>query len=240
VILAVNIGNTNIRVALEGAKEAVFYTTENFDAAFFLGEIENGLGAEIFEKITGSIVASVVPQNTEIAVKALKERTKKPVKTVKIRDLEMFARYEGLLGDDRAVCCLMALKEFPPPLIIVDCGTATTINVVNADGKFLGGAILAGLQTSLNTLTKSTAQLPVVEYSKQEITLIGKNTTDCMLSGAVIGLACAIDGFVGKIGIGKVIITGGHAPIILPYLTCEFVHKPSLLLDGLFNLYKEF
>jgi type III pantothenate kinase len=245
-ILAVNIGNTNIRVAVKNS-QTVFYTRENFDAAFFISEVESGLGAEIWAKITGSMVASVVPKNTEIITNALEEKTKNPVKRVNVRNCGALKteKYNGLLGDDRAVCCAMALKNFAPPFIVVDCGTATTINVVNESGEFLGGAILTGLQTGINALSESTAQLPLISnlMENTEIKIIGGNTAECILSGAVIGLAGAIDGFVNKVSeslrcSAKVIITGGHAPIILPHLCCEFTHRPSLLLDGLFYLFE--
>jgi type III pantothenate kinase len=254
-ILAVNIGNTNIRAAvkdtaqLSGGKisQAVFYTRDVFDSGFFISETENGLGADIWGKISGSIVASVVPKNTEAVVCVLEEKTGKPVKRVNVRAcgaLKM-EKYSGLLGDDRAVCCAMALEKFKPPFIVIDCGTATTVNAVDESGRFLGGAILTGLQTGLAALTGNTAQLPIItglmENGSADISVIGGNTKDCMISGAVFGSAGALEGVVRRISeeIGvspEVIVTGGHAPVILPHLTCEFAYEPSLLLDGLFYL----
>jgi type III pantothenate kinase len=244
-ILAVNIGNTNIRVAVgcdSVISQTVFYTSDDLNSAFFCAEAEKGLGAGIWNQIAGSIVASVVPKNVETVVKTLEEKTGKPVKRINPQACGALntAKYNGLLGDDRVVCCAMALEKFAPPFIVIDCGTATTVNVVNDQGEFLGGAILAGLQTGLYALTGNTAQLPYVECTGgQDISVIGSNTKECMLSGAVLGLAGAIEGFVRRLNVKNVIITGGHAPIILPHLNFAFAHEPSLLLDGLFYLYKE-
>jgi len=247
-ILAVNIGNTNIRAAVghaDGAiiAQTVFYANEGN----ILGMIEAGIGP-VWEQIEGSIVATVVPKHTDMVVSALENKIKKPTKRINIRkcgDLRV-DRCEGLIGEDRVVCCAQALQKYPSPFILIDYGTATTVNVVNNSGEFLGGSILTGLQTGLDALTQNTAQLPPIRGAsakKTKIPLIGKNTVENLHSGAVIGLACATEGFIRRIeaemGLKKmpVIVTGGHAPVILPYCQFDYIHEPSLLLEGLLTLY---
>jgi type III pantothenate kinase len=125
--------------------------------------------------------------------------------------------------------------------VLIDFGTATTFNLVNKDGIFMGGAIMAGLQTGLNALAENTAQLPVMSNMWGEPKVIGTDTTENLLSGAVIGTAGAAEGFIDRIKaeIGediKVIATGGHAPVVLPVCRFPYIHEPSLLLEGLLNL----
>jgi len=240
-ILAVNIGNTNIRAAIGQhgniKTQAVVYAEEGIQ------QIEANLSLA-WDKIEDSIIASVVPSKTEAIIKFLEEKIQKPVKRINIRncgDLKTDS-YAKPLGEDRVVCCARALQKFSPPFVVIDYGTATTINIVNACGEFIGGSILVGLQTGLDALTKNTKQLPqIYAATAGEIPLIGKNTTENLQSGAIFGLACATEGMVNKmqkeLNCGfKIIVTGGHAPYILPYCDFDYIHEPSLLLEGLLNI----
>ena len=240
-ILAINIGNTNIRAAIgNGGIEAqtVFYAhTDNI-----IDHLQEGFG-DIWDKIKGSIIATVVPEQEGKVMKALQDKIKKPVKRVDVRNCGNLRtdKYKGLLGEDRVVCCARALQKYAVPLAVIDFGTATTINVVDKEGEFIGGAILPGLRTGLDALVRNTAQLPPITVGKS-IPLIGKNTTENLESGAVIGLACAVEGFLGRIEkeLGyeiSVVVTGGHAPVILPYCQFEYSHEPVLLLEGLLSLW---
>ena len=240
-ILAVNIGNTNIRAALGdgSSRQTVFYA----DEGPVVDILEAGLGP-IWDKIDKCILATVVPASTEAVIASLEQKIKKPVLRIDIRNCGNLRtdRYEGLLGEDRVVCCYSALQKYTPPFVVIDFGTATTVNVVNAEGEFLGGAIMAGLQTGLTALSKNTAQLPQIKWTGGDIKLIGTNTAENLLSGAVIGLACAVEGFIERIQPVrtsdrlKVVVTGGHAPVILPHCRFEYAHEPALLLEGLLSL----
>jgi len=240
-ILAVNIGNTNIRAAIgqhgKIDSQAVVYADEG------IKQIEAGLISN-WDKIQNSIIASVVPSKTEAIIKTLEEKINKPVKRIDIRNCGTLKTdaYAKPLGEDRVVCCARALQKFSPPFVVIDFGTATTINLVNSKGEFIGGAILTGLQTSLDALTKNTDQLPQINFENiGKIHLIGKNTIENLHSGAVIGLACATEGFINRMQKElaitlQIIVTGGHAPYVLPYCDYDYVHEPSLLLEGLLNL----
>jgi len=241
-ILAVNIGNTNIRVAL-GDLQAVFYSIYPMDEAFVIAQIEEGLGADVWGKVEDSIIATVVPAHTDIVKSAIRRKTGLEARRVDIQNCGTLniSHYQGLLGEDRVVCCAYALQKFTPPFIVIDYGTATTINVVNGTGEFMGGAILTGLQTGLEALTRNTAQLPSIDF-KEDIPLIGRNTVENLRVGAVVGLACSTGGYIRRIEQAMacsllVIVTGGHAPIILPHCDFDYKYEPSLLLDGLLALY---
>jgi len=244
--LAVNIGNTNIRAALGDKDNIIAQTVFYVDEGQVTDLIEAGLGNDIWHKIKETLIATVVPSYTETVMTAIEAKTKKPVKRLninKLGDLKI-DQYQSVLGEDRAVCCARALQKYSPPFVVIDYGTAATINVVNGEGEFLGGAILPGLHTGLKALTSKTAQLPDIEKFDTNIPVIGKNTLQNLQSGAAIGLACATEGFLSRIEeeLGKkskeikVIVTGGHGPVILPYCRFSYFHDPSLLLEGLLSL----
>jgi len=227
--LAVSIGNGSIRAAFSGSagKQMVFNT---WDIAA-LGKID--------AEITDSIIASVVPAYTDEVAAVLEEKTGKPprrVDTAKCGRLNT-SRYEGLLGEDRAVCCARALEKYGAPVVVIDFGVVTTVNVVNAEGEFLGGAVLAGLTMGLDALAKGAALLPRVGWIG-EVHVVGKNTTEGMHAGAVIGLAGAAEAFVSRLGAESrtVIVTGTQAPVVLPWCRFEHVHEPDLLMEGLLGL----
>ncbi|MCL2398885.1 MAG: type III pantothenate kinase [Defluviitaleaceae bacterium] len=246
-ILAVNIGNTNIRAAVGNqtiVNQTVFYTTESD----VITQIESGLGKDIWDSIEGSIIASVVPTRTNAIISLLEKRIGISARRINIKqcgDLKT-NQYEGLLGEDRVVCCAHALQKFSPPFVLIDYGTATTINVVTKNGEFVGGAILPGLQTSLDALTNNTGQLPQIsglDRLENPIPLIGKNTMENLKSGAIIGQACATEEFISRIEKEldckvSIIVTGGHGPVVLPYCRFKYTYEPSLLLEGLLMLYK--
>ena len=102
------------------------------------------------------------------------------------------------LGSDRIVIAVAALAEYEAPLILMDLGTATTVEVVEPPRSYIGGMIFPGVRISLEALTPRTAQLPGIQLDKPR-RVIGKNTVDCMRSGIVLGCAATIDGIVEKI-----------------------------------------
>jgi type III pantothenate kinase len=250
-ILCVGIGNTNVRCAIGGADEysqAALLTEELCCAEKFVNFLEDCFGAGVWGKLQSCIVSSVVPQKNDIVVAALRYRGGElPISTISEKSKKIvFSQYSGILGEDRIVCCEAAAAKYGAPVVVIDLGTATTINAVGADGVFRGGAILTGVQTGLNALTERTAQLPNVD-NFTNIPVIGNNTHDCLASGAVFGTICMIEGYIKRItpqlnATPTVVITGGNATKILPYcrdcIGLEYVHEPTLLLDGLFLLKK--
>ena len=248
-ILAVNIGNTNVRVAIgneQPTRDAVASWDEIPGPEGFLHFLEQKFGGGVWAGLEGCMVASVVPEQTPVVAAALQKKMGRPPKRVDPQNcpgLDLSA-YKDVPGEDRVACCAGALQIHRPPLILLDFGTATTVNVIDAERRFLGGAILAGLHISLEALAGRTAQLPLVEELSSGVQLIGERTRECMVSGAVLGEAFAAEGYVTRIKstLGPytpVIVTGGHAPVILPHCNFEHTHVPNLLLRGLFTLYRE-
>ena len=102
------------------------------------------------------------------------------------------------VGSDMIVNAVGALAEHEPPIIIIEMGTATTMSVIDKNGRYVGGAILPGLRVSLDSMSASTAQLPRISLDTPR-RVIGKNTIDCMRSGVIFGNAAMIDGMLDRI-----------------------------------------
>ena len=141
------------------------------------------------------------------------------------------------------VDAVAAIHQYPKPLIIIDMGTATTVSVVDKESRYQGGLILPGVKISQDTLTGRTSQLPRISL-EAPAHVIGKNTIDCMKSGAIFGNAAMLDGLIDRIEeeIGEkatVVATGGLAECIIPNCRREVHYDPDLLLKGLMIIYEK-
>lgn len=145
------------------------------------------------------------------------------------------------VGADRIVNGLAAHHFYGGPCIIVDFGTSTCVDVVSGKGEFLGGAIAPGVEISMDALASQSAALRKVELTRPR-GVVGKNTVECMQSGAVFGFAGMVDGLVRRVraevpGFDRddvaVIGTGDSAPLIIPEATTIEHHEPDLTLEGL-------
>ncbi|HEX5089855.1 MAG TPA: type III pantothenate kinase [Nocardioides sp.] len=145
------------------------------------------------------------------------------------------------VGSDRIINALAALTEFGGPAIVVDFGgTATTFDVVNAAGQYVGGAIAPGIEISLEALGRRGAQLRKVELARPR-TVIAKNTVEALQSGLVFGVAAQVEGIVARMidELGadpedvRVIATGYLADLVVDECRCFTDRAPWLTLRGL-------
>ena len=251
-ILAVDIGNTNIVIGiLEGTNilnSARLSTDKNKTEMDFLIQFKQML--QVFKinesNIEGSILSSVVPDVTNQIVGAIKSLLeKKPlivgpgIKT----GLSIKIDNPQTLGADRVCDAVCVIEEYKVPAIIIDMGTATTISVVDKNKNHIGGMIIPGIKTSLDSLSNNASQLPYISLDDPK-TLIGKNTIDCMKSGIIYGNAALIDGLIDKIReeLGNefvVIATGGFSRLIIPHSKHKIIYDKDLLLKGLYYIYKK-
>ena len=123
------------------------------------------------------------------------------------------------------------------PLVVVDFGTATTFDVVDRDGAYLGGVIAPGINLSLEALHKAAARLPRIGIGRPQA-VIGRSTVPAMQSGIYWGYVGLIEGLVARIQSEydsplKVVATGGLAPLLAEGTTVIGVIDPDLTLDGL-------
>lgn len=144
------------------------------------------------------------------------------------------------VGTDRIVNALAASTLYGGPCIVVDVGTATTFDVVTADGAYVGGAIAPGIEISLEALGRRGAQLRRVELARPR-SVIARNTVEALQSGAIFGFASQVDGVVARmveaLGVDRrdvtVVATGGLAPVVLQECSQVDEHEPALTLIGL-------
>jgi len=141
------------------------------------------------------------------------------------------------IGADRIVNTLAAHHLWGGPVVIVDFGTSTNLDVVSAKGEFLGGALAPGIEISVEALAARAAQLRKVELVRPR-SVIGKNTVEALQSGILYGFAGQVDGLVRRIvaelgGSATVVATGGLAPLVVEESETVQLHEPDLTLIGL-------
>ncbi|MBA2282203.1 MAG: type III pantothenate kinase [Acidimicrobiia bacterium] len=146
------------------------------------------------------------------------------------------------VGADRIADAVAAFDLFGGPTIVVDFGTATTLEAISAEGEYLGGAIIPGVEISMEALFSRAAALRKVELIEPR-NVIGKNTIESIQSGALYGFGGQVDAIarriVHEIGEATVVATGGLAAVIAPYSEMITEHEPWLTLHGLRLIYEK-
>lgn len=191
-------------------------------------------------EVEGAIISSVVPEMTENikgAIHLLFGIDAMIVGPGVKSGLNITIDNPAQLGADIVAASVAALTRFKPPLIICDLGTATAISVIDAKKRFLGVVIAAGVGTTLEGFTKTTALLPHVSI-EPPAAVVGKNTSASMQSGLVYGTAAMIDGLCDRIEdeLGEratVIATGIMTDKIIPCCHRKITICDHLLLEGL-------
>lgn len=251
-ILAVDVGNSNIVIGcMEGQKiifEARIRTDATKTSDEYCVDLKNIL--DIYEvkreAVEGAIIASVVPQVLNSIKTAIKKLTGKNALVVGPglkTGLNIKIENPSQTGADLVVGSVAALREHKPPMIVIDMGTATTMMVLDETGAFIGGSISPGVKISMDALTDRTALLPGLQLDQPK-RAIGRNTIDCMRSGIMLASACMIDGMIERMEeeLGyktTVIATGGIAKFVLPMCRRSVIYDKDLLLKGLAILYAE-
>lgn len=142
------------------------------------------------------------------------------------------------VGADRLLNALAAHRTYKGPLVVIDFGTATTFDVVDMDGAYLGGVIAPGINLSIEALHRAAARLPRIGIGRPQ-SVIGRSTVPAMQSGIFWGYVGMIEGLIGRIQAEfdgpklKVIGTGGLAPLLAEGTTMIERIDPDLTLDGL-------
>ena len=251
-LLAIDIGNTNLVIGCVHDDKILFkarIATDRTRTSDQYGvEIKNMLEAYGVKRsdIEDCIISSVVPPVfNSVRTGVIKIIGKQPMvvgpglKT----GLNIHVDVPSQVGSDRIVIAVAALAEYKAPLLLMDLGTATTIEAVEPDNVYMGGVIIPGVRVSLDALTSRAAQLPGISLDQPK-QVIGKNTVDCMRSGMMYGTAAMIDGLVERMEeeLGHrctLIATGGLAQFIAPLCKREIILDKDLLLKGLNIIYKK-
>jgi len=192
-----------------------------------------------FADVGGMVVSSTVPRLTavlrELAARYLRVA---PVVLEPGTRSGMPILYDNprQVGPDRIANAVAAFESYGGPAIVVDFGTATTVDATSARGEYLGGAILPGIEISLDALFARAAALSWVELARPR-RVIGKTTAESVQSGVLYGFAAAVDGLVRRfeveLGPCAVVSTGGLAELVTPLSATIAHHEPWLTLRGL-------
>jgi type III pantothenate kinase len=250
-LLAIDVGNTHTVVGLFDGTELVDHwriatnaERTSDELALMIQQFLGFHGFSFDDAITGVAVCSGVP-----------------MVTAALRD--MTARYFGFaalvlepgvrtgmpilydnpkeVGADRIANAVGAFETYGGPSIVVDFGTATTIEAISAKGEYLGGAIVPGIEISMDALFGRAAGLRRVELVAPRH-VIGKSTVESIQSGLVYGFSGQVDALVerfqAELGPCHVIATGGLAELIGPHTRCVQHHEPWLTLYGLRTIFE--
>ncbi len=252
-ILAIDIGNTNIVVGCFENNEILFServsTNHTATDMEYATTIRMALHIHGYNssQLEGAVISSVVPGVTNTVKKAIEKYTKLTdvmvvspgIKTGLVIHIDNPAQ----LGSDLVVDAVAGINHYPVPQIIIDMGTATTFSVINKQKQYVGGLIMSGVGISADALTSRTSQLPKIAFDTPK-KIIGTNTVDCMKNGIMFSNACAIDGITERIEneLGEkctVIATGGLAESIVPLCKRNVILDNELLLKGLMIIYNK-
>lgn len=237
-LLAIDAGNSNIKVAL--------FNDYEFRAQWRLKRNElDRLGKINPEDVDAIVIASVVPALNPTLTRISEDHFKlTPVFVDHTTPTGLKILYDSPaeLGADRIVDAVAAVEKYGTPCIVVDFGTATTFNAINAAGEFLGGAISPGLMTCSEALFARAAKLPRVKLERPA-KVIGASTTTAMQSGIYYGYAGLVDGVLEKMiaemgETPRVIATGGLAHAIASASRCIELCDDALTLEGLRLVYE--
>ena len=235
-LLAIDIGNTNIVFAVYDGNEQKSITRCETH-----GDIEQPF--KKISKIDAVIISSVVPKvNKNITALCVEYFDVEPVfVNDKNVGIEIVTDKPEEVGADRLVNAVTILTEYQKPAVIVDFGTATTFDVINAEGQYCGGVIAPGINLSLDALHKAAAKLPEVGVEKPP-SVIGKNTKDAMQSGIYWGYVGLIEGTIRRVAdeMGAtpfIVATGGLAPLFAQGIEMVDAIDPDLTMKGLVHIH---
>jgi type III pantothenate kinase len=249
-LLAIDVGNTNTVFALYKG-EALFqswrckteHSRSGDEYGVFLHQLFSMSKTNLSE-IANVIVSSVVPEiNFHLQVFCQKYlNTEAFFVDYKSVSLTIDLDNPAEIGADRIVNSVAVMAHYKPPAIVVDFGTATTFDVIDAGGIYRGGVIAPGVRLSIEALSRRAAKLPQVAIEKPA-KAIGRNTKDAMQSGMFWGYIGLIEGILTRIqsemGVkAMVIATGGLAPLYAQSTKMIDIVDEHLILKGLLEIYK--
>jgi type III pantothenate kinase len=245
-LLAIDAGNTQTVIGLFNGSEladhwriASVAERTSDELALMIQQFLGFHGFSFDAQVTGVVIASGVPRVTaelrtmtqryfgfEAVVLEPGVRTGMPILYDNPKEV----------GADRIANAVGAYDLYGGPTIVVDFGTANTIEAVSEKGEYLGGAIFPGIEISMDALFARAAALRRVELVPPK-NVIGKNTVESIQSGAVYGFSgqvdALVDRFQAELGEGPVVATGGLAELMTQYSRTIQHHEPWLTLHGL-------
>jgi type III pantothenate kinase len=240
-LLLLDIGNTHTHLGLANAQRIV--KQRNLPTISWFQGAASGLLADFIgnDSISRATLCSVVPKATSPAKNIIKTRWRiEPLELTSdnISGVEIDYPEPATIGADRLANAVAVRFRYGAPAVVVDFGTAVTFDVVNAEGKYAGGIIAPGLAVMTDYLHEKTALLPKIEI-REINSVIGKNTEEAMIIGAVHGYRGLVRELVRSLQKElradslPVVATGGYAQLIASKLPEITAVEPLLTLEGL-------
>ncbi|MDE5829838.1 MAG: type III pantothenate kinase [Duncaniella sp.] len=196
-------------------------------------------------RMAGIIMASVAGYDTALA-DSLRPLADLVIEMTPFTPVPIAVDYasRSTLGVDRIAAAVGAADLLPHrDAVVVDAGTAITIDYLDSRGTFLGGNIAPGLDMQLQSLHRFTARLPLVTAPSEPVTppaIYGTDTPSAILTGCLLSMAGAVDYFRSHVAAGSdaaVVLTGGRGHLLAPYLShCHVVTEPHLVDNGLYRI----
>ena len=249
-LLVLDVGNTNTTIGVYDGKKLIKHwrLTSKKQTVDEIGFTMHSL-LDTFSidetQITGAVYASVVPPLDDIFIQSVESYI--GVKCLRVtsrivKGLKIAMRNSTGIGADRLANAVAGIEKYGYPLIIVDLGTAITLDVVSKDGAYLGGTISPGMELGMNALFEGTAKLPKISLTAPQHR-VGGNTIEALQSGIVYGTVGMVDTLIREINkeLGyecRLVATGGHSHIFTQYSTLVTDCDPWLTLDGLRIIYE--
>jgi type III pantothenate kinase len=239
-LLAIDIGNSTVKFGIFDREKLIgrfsIPTIRNQTEV----EIKNSVREKLNYPLDSAIVSSVVPELDETFRKFIENRFNiKPLFVSHNITFGLKIKYNPpeKLGIDRAVAAFAAREKYEKPVIVCDFGTATTIDVVNRKGEFIGGIIAPGISTMAESLFRQTSKLPKVEIVKP-LKVVGDSTVSTIQSGIYFGYIGLVEGILHRMfeelrEKPKVVATGGFASIIAETIEIIEIVDENLMLEGL-------
>lgn len=252
-ILAIDTGNTHTVLGCIGSRGGISHILRmetnvrktEFEYAADMQRILELSGVDM-GAIDGAVISSVVPPVTDVLRKAVRFLTGIDALVVGAgvkTGLDIVIDDPGTIAADLVATAVAAKNYYSLPCVIVDMGTATTVTVVDSKGRYLGGAIMPGVNISMKALASGTSLLPNIDIVAPQ-KVIASNTIDAMRSGIVFGTAGQLDGIIDRYKevLGdetNVVATGGLAGTICPFCKHEITIDENLLLKGLYVIWSK-
>lgn len=244
--LALDIGNSSIGCAVfEGEDMRIRWRMDSdarIDSAGYstrLGDVLEGAGIGV-RALEGAIASSVVRHMAAVMGSAVRSLAGCDLIEADPRTdpgIDVDVEKPEAVGVDRLLAAGSAFRQVGGSVIVVDVGTALTVDLVSASGCFMGGTISPGLKAMTRVLASDTSLLPEVRL-EAPASAVGRDTPECIRAGVVFGAAGAVDRVVEELidatdGAPRVVLTGGDAPVLSPYLKSPHHSEPDLVLRGL-------
>lgn len=247
-VLSVDVGNTVTRLGLFSGEELSgtfeLTTPERLTADEAWLRLDEILGMLGVEELQGAILGCVVPTHTDAWRQALASACEaRPLVVGPGLKTGIRMRYDdpSEVGADRVADVIAARETYDAPVVVVDLGTTTNFEVVDAEGTFVGGIIAPGVALGARSLAAAAARLPMIEL-RAPASVIGRNTRSAMQSGVVLGEVARIDGLLDAIAreLGEdatIVLTGDGAQAMAALLAHETQVDETLTLRGLHALW---